>query len=141
MDTTGWLLLAGSILVAGGMQGYNIYRIEEFMRRTKGVIRFRPDLENVKEIINLNMRMAVVYIVLYVIFFIVIALMFFGGKMGQAVIIMFFFGIITLPFGLIGKSFEKKVKNLKIESNDPGIAETYQRWLVQWKEARFQLPD
>ncbi len=141
MDSNGWLLLAGSVLVAAGMQGYNIYRIEEFMRRTKGVIRYGPDLDHVKEIINLNMRMAILYIALYVIFFIIIALMFFGGERIQAVTIMFFFGVITLPFGLIGKHFEKKVKNLKIETTQPGIAETYQRWLVQWKEARFQLPD
>lgn len=141
MNSTGWQVLIISVLTAAGMHGYNIYRIEEFMRRTKGVIRFRPDLSAVKHIINLNMKMAIMYLVLYAVLLIIVLFMFFGGKSIQAVIIMFFFGIITLPFGLIGKKYEKKIKNLKIATNEPGIDETYRRWLIQWKEVRFQLPD
>ena len=141
MDTAAWCLLVGAIVAAVGMQGYSVYRIEAFIRQTKGVIRYRPDLMNVKKIINLNMMMAVAYIALYVIFFIIVAVMFAGGKWVQAVTIMFIFGIVTLPFGLIGKNFEKKIKNLKIETTEPDIAETYQRWLVQWREARFKLPN
>ena len=141
MDQTSLYILIVAILVAVGMQGYSITKIETLIRRTKGIIRYRPDLAEVKEVINLNMKMAVVYIVLFVIFFIIIARIFIGGRPFQAITILFLFGIITLPIGLIGKHFENKIRSMRIESDDKEIATTFERYLVQWKEARWKLPD
>ncbi len=141
MTASGLTILLIALISAAVMHGYNIFRIEQFMRRTRGVIRFRPDLMAVKTIININMRMAIVYLALYIIFFMVMVIMFVSGNQTQAITILFLFGVITLPLGMIGKNYEKKIKNLQIDAHEPDIAETYQRWLRQWKEARFQLPD
>lgn len=141
MDQASLFILIIAILAAVGMQGYSVAKIEAFIRRTKGIIRYRPDLIEVKEIINLNMKMAIIYIVLFIIFFIIVARIFSGGRPFQAITVLFLFSIITLPLGLIGKHFENKIKSIKIETDDQEIAKTFERYLVMWKEAKWKLPD
>ncbi|MEO0205925.1 MAG: hypothetical protein ABIL22_04540 [candidate division WOR-3 bacterium] len=135
------VILVVAILLSVGMQAYSVNRIVTFIRNRRGVIRSRIDLAELKEVINLNMKLAVVYIVLYVVFFILIVLMFVGGWASQAILIMFLFGIITLPVGLIGKHYENKIKSLRIESDDKEIERIFDTYLVQWKQARWKLPD
>lgn len=120
---------------------YSVNKITAFIRNKKGVIRSRIDLSELKEVININMKLAVVYIILYVVFFILILLMFAGGWVSQAILSMFLFGIITLPVGLIGKHYENKIKSLRIESDDKEVGRIFDTYLVQWKEARWKLPD
>ncbi len=141
MDQASLSLLITAVAVAAGMQVYSIVKIESLVRRTNGIIRFRPDLMAVKEVININMKMAIVYIVLYVLFFIIVARIFISGQMFQAITILFLFGIITLPLGLVGKHFENKIKTMKVEAEDPEIAKTFERYLVQWRQPRWQLSD
>jgi hypothetical protein len=64
-----------------------------------------------------------------------------GGSLGQAALCLFVFGIVTLPVGLIGKSYDKKIKTLRVEAGDQQIAEKFQEYLKQWNEARFHLSD
>jgi len=130
-----------AILVAIGMQAYSITKIQSLIRSTKGVIRSRHDLIAVKEVINLNMQMAVIYIILYIIYFIIVARIFIGGRLFEAIAMLFVFGIITLPVGLIGKSFENKIKSMRVESDDKEIMQIFKRYLVQWKQAHWKLPD
>jgi hypothetical protein len=54
---------------------------------------------------------------------------------------LFIFGIVTLPVGLIGKKYEKRIKTMQVQADDPEIAVKFQQYLKQWNEARFQLPD
>ncbi len=138
-DTLYTMIVA--ILVAIGMQVYSITKIQSLIRNTKGTIRSRHDLIAVKEVINLNMQMAVIYIILYVIFFIFAAKLFIGGRIFEAIAMLFVFGIITLPVGLVGKSYENKVKSMRVESDDKEIAQIFERYLIQWKQARWKLPD
>jgi len=51
------------------------------------------------------------------------------------------FSVVTLPLWLFGMNREKLIKNMKVEASDPEIAETYKRYLKQWKEPRFMLTD
>ncbi len=135
------MLLVAVCAIAIGFQGFSIYKIESLIRRTNGKIRSRMDLNEVKAVININMMMAVVYIALFVLLIIILFFRFIGGQPFQAIGVLFLFGIITLPVGLIGKGFEKKIHSMEVESTDPELKQKFERYLVQWKEARFRLPD
>jgi len=130
------------ILIAFGMQIYSNRRNALVYNQTRGVIKSRQDLLTVKNVINLSMKLAVIYILLFVLFILLMGLSVArGGSLGQAALCLFIFGIVTLPLGLIGKSYEKKIKTLRVEGDDPQVAEKFQQYLKQWNEARFGLSD
>lgn len=135
-------IVAIFIIIAVGMQIISIRKIEEVYKKTKGVIRTRQDLLTVKEPINLSMKLAIFYIGLFILFIIILAVSFIQGTpLSHVVLSLFVFGIITLPFGLIGKQYEKKVKSMQVQSDDPEIEKKFEQYLVQWNEPRFSLPD
>jgi hypothetical protein len=136
-------VLAASVLVALVFHGLSVYRIESLLEKTEGVIRTKQDLQAVKDVISLNMRMAIFYILFWLVLIAVLVGMVVTALIAfpKALMVFFLFGVITLPMGLIGKHFEKKIHSLKVESGDPTLAETFQRYLVQWKEPHFGLPD
>ncbi|UCF70533.1 MAG: hypothetical protein JSW49_10100 [candidate division WOR-3 bacterium] len=130
------------ILIAVGMQVYSNRKNADVYERTRGVIKSRLDLMAVKAAINLSMKLAVIYIVLFVLFIIVLVISVArGGSLGEAAFSLFVFGIVTLPVGLIGKTYEKKIKTLQVQTDDPQIAEKFQLYLKQWNEPRWRLPD
>jgi hypothetical protein len=134
-------VLIVSLLLAIGMQVYSILKIQEVYRKTKGVIRYKHDLLAVKEVINLNMKLAVLYLGLFGLLIIAVVVHFIQGMALQGIAILFIFGIITLPVGFIGKYFENKIRSMNVQADDQNISDTFQRYLVQWKQARFTLPD
>jgi hypothetical protein len=110
--------------------------------KANGVIKTRQDLLAVKDAINLSMKLAVVYIGMFVLFIVLLALFVARGtSLGHAALSLFVFGIVTLPVGLIGKQHEKRIKTMQVEADDPEIAKKFQQYLKQWNEARFQLPE
>jgi hypothetical protein len=124
------------------MQIYSNRRNALVYNQTRGVIKSRQDLLTVKNAINLSMKLAVIYILLFVLFILLMGLSVArGGSLGQAALCLFVFGIVTLPLGLAGKSYEKKIKKLQVETDDPQITEKFQQYLKQWNEARFGLSD
>jgi glucan phosphoethanolaminetransferase (alkaline phosphatase superfamily) len=130
-----------SLTAAISMQVYSILKIQEVYRKTKGLIQHHHDLLEIKEVINLDMQLAVLYLVLFGLLIVAVVLHFMQGMAVQGIAILFIFGIITLPVGLFGKHFENKIKSMEVKSDDPKITETFQRYLVQWKQARFTLSD
>ena len=56
------------VIVAVGMQVSSIRKSEHIHKKTSGIIRTRQDLLSVKEVINLNMKLAVFYIAMFVLF-------------------------------------------------------------------------
>jgi glucan phosphoethanolaminetransferase (alkaline phosphatase superfamily) len=134
-------VLIMSLVAALSMQVYSILKIQEVCRKTKGLIQRQHDLLEVKQVINLNMKLAVLYLVLFGLLIIAVVLHFLQGMAVQGITILFIFGVITLPVGLFGKHFENKIRSMKVTSDDPKITETFQRYLVQWKQARFTLSD
>ena len=110
--------------------------------KTGGIIRSRQDLLAVKQAIDLSMKMAVIYIVLFILFVILLGVFVArGASLGQAALTLFIFGIVTLPVGLIGRGYEKRIKMMHVESDEPEIADKFQQYLKQWNEARFGLPE
>jgi len=118
-----------------------IQKINSVYFRTNGVIKTRQELELVKDVINLSMRLAIFYILLFVLFLIFVVMLFINGAAGRAIGILFLFGIITLPIGLIGKHFENKIRTMEVQSEDPELATKFQHYLKEWNSARFQLSD
>ena len=130
------------IIIAVGMQIYSNRRNAVVYNQTRGVVKSRQDLLAVRAAINLSMKLAVVYILLFVVFILLMGLSVArGGSLGQAALCLFIFGIVTLPVGLIGKTYEKKIKKMQVETDDPQIAEKFQQYLKQWNQARFGLSD
>jgi len=130
------------IFIAVGMQIYSNRRNAAVYSQTRGVVKSRQDLLAVKAAINLSMKLAVVYILLFVLFILLMGLSVArGASLGQAALCLFIFGIVTLPVGLIGKSYEKKIKIMQVETDDPQVAEKFKQYLKQWNEARFGLSD
>ena len=128
------------IIVAVGMQVSSIRKSEHIHKKTSGVIRTRQDLLSVKEVINLNMKLAVFYIAMFVLFIIILIIAYFSGtRLGHIILSLFLFGVITLVVGLFGKTYEKKIKSMEVKSDDPEILRIYEQYLGQWKEPRFQL--
>ncbi len=119
-----------------------VARIQAVLPKLRGTVCTPADLDRVKGLINHSMRLAVWYLALFGLFILALAaLLIIGLPFGRAVACMFWFGAITLPVGLFGRRFEGKVRALRVVSNDPQLDATFQRWLVQWREARYQLPD
>jgi hypothetical protein len=130
-----------SLLLAIGMQVYSILKIQEVYRKTKGVIQYNHDLLAVRQVINLNMKLAVLYLILFGLLIIAVVIHVIQNMALQGIAILFIFGIITLPVGFIGKHFENKIRSMDVRADDQNIAEIFQRYLTQWKQARFTLPD
>jgi cyanate permease len=130
------------IAVAVWMQIKSNRKNTEVYEKTRGVIKSRQDLLAVKDAINLSLKLAVVYIGMFVLFIVLLALFVARGtSLGHAALSLFIFGIVTLPVGLIGKKYEKRIKTMQVQADDPEIAVKFQQYLKQWNEARFQLPD
>ncbi|MDI6738961.1 MAG: hypothetical protein QME74_01180 [Candidatus Edwardsbacteria bacterium] len=135
-------VIAAPVAAALVMHLLMIMRIQAIVPGLNGAIRDRQSLMRVKELINLSMKLAIFYIALYVLFILaLVALVTNGMPLFRAVGCLFWFGVITLPMGLIGKHFEKKIRGMSVESPDPDLGNTFQRWLAQWREARYQLPE
>jgi hypothetical protein len=135
-------VIAVPVAAALAMHLLMIMRIRAVAPGLNGAIRDRRDLLQVKELINLSMRLAIFYIALYVLFLLTLVFLVWRGlPFSRAVYCLFWFGVSTLPLGLIGKHFEKKIHSLAPDPADPEIGSTFQRWLAQWKEARYQLPE
>ncbi|MDQ7797469.1 MAG: hypothetical protein RDU76_00820 [Candidatus Edwardsbacteria bacterium] len=131
-----------AVIIAALMHLYNIAKSRGMIQQTRGIIRTSRDLQLVREVINLSMQLAIYYIAMSLLLLAVLAYLVISGlsfitAMGQ----LFLFGIITLPMGLIGKHFEDRVRRMEIQPPDPVLQETYSRYLAQWKEPRFKLPD
>jgi len=121
----------------------NMSKMSKTSTSLKGTIRYKQDLALVREAINVSMILAIVYLAVFGIMIVMLA--YFVVARGMFIITatthLFIFGIVTLPVALIGKSFEKKIKSLPVETDDPEIADKYQKFLVQWNEPRLKLPD
>jgi small-conductance mechanosensitive channel len=133
------VILGSAVVIALFFHFYAVSKIKTVLRETNGVIISMNDLEVVKEVINLNMKLAVYYIVFFVVFLIVLGVLALNKLFGEAAFVLFFFGVITLIVGLWGKTFENKIRNMEVKTDNPEIKETFERYLKEWGEPRLQL--
>jgi len=133
------IILGCSVGIALIFHFYAVSKIKTALRETGGMIMSMNDLEIVKEVINLNMKLAVYYIVFYVLLMVVLGVLVLNKLFGEAALILFLFGVITLFVGLWGKTYENKIRNMEVKTDDPEIKNTFERYLKEWGEPRLQL--
>jgi glucan phosphoethanolaminetransferase (alkaline phosphatase superfamily) len=133
------IVLGCSVGIALIFHFYSVSKIKTALRETNGVIMSMSDLEIIKEVINLNMKLAVYYIVFFVLLIIFLGILFLNKFFKEAVVILFLFGVITLIIGLWGKIYENKIRNMEVKTDNPEIREAFQRYLKEWAEPRWQL--
>lgn len=141
-ETIAGRILWLGIIAAFTMNGIMIFRTRTVVNEIRGEIRTRQNLMLVKGAINLSMKLAIYYLAMcgamLLIFLLLVSKgMPFISMMGK----LFIFGIATLPAGLIGKHFERKIKSLKVDSPDPSLAEAFDDYLSQWERPQFQIKD
>jgi len=133
-----FLLILG-ILIALAFQIVNILRIQDIYRKTGGKIESEDDLILTKGVINFSMEAAMVYIVFAIVFVVLLFVLSQGKYIMDAIKALFLFGIITLPIGLIGKNFEKKIKEMNVITESEEIKKRYKDYLQQWGKVRFRI--
>jgi small-conductance mechanosensitive channel len=133
------VILGCSVVTALIFHFYAVSKIKAALKETNGVIMSMNDLEIIKEVINLNMKLAVYYIVFFVLFIIILGVLALNKLFAQATFILFFFGVITLFIGLWGKTYENKIRNMEVKTDNPEIKETFEKYLKEWGEPRLQL--
>lgn len=131
------VILAVLISVAGnaGLKGT--------MRQLDGRVQTHQDLAAVRLAINANKRLAWAYMALWIGQILAVALAVktglttFFGAVGH----VFAFGVLTLPAGLWARSVENTFKAMAVDRSDPALAQTFHRYLVDWKKPSFSIPE
>jgi glucan phosphoethanolaminetransferase (alkaline phosphatase superfamily) len=133
------IILGCSVGIALVFHFYAVSKIKTALRETSGMIMSINDLEIVKEVININMKLAVYYIVFFVLLMVVLGVLVLNKLFGEAALILFLFGVITLFVSLWGKTYENKIRKMEVKTDDPEIKNTFERYLKEWGEPRSQL--
>jgi small-conductance mechanosensitive channel len=133
------IILGCSVLVALIFHFYAVSKIKTALKETGGMIMSINDLEIIKDVINLNMKLAVYYIVFFVLLIAVLGVLALNKLFKEATLILFLFGVTTLIIGLWGKTYENKIRNMEVKTDDPEVKKTFERYLKEWGEPRLQL--
>jgi hypothetical protein len=142
-DTSTWYLSVVPVALAILISFVANTKLSSTVKALGGKVRTRLDLQPIKEAINLNKLLAWIYIAVWLGQILLVILFAFNGQttFKGAIGHVFVFGVVTLPFGLWSKSVEKRFKGMVIESNDPLVGQTWQRWLVEWRQASLAVKD
>ncbi len=145
LDT--WFLSIGPAIMIAVMVWLNVRKRHDCLKDMGDTLRTREHLEKLKATINYNMKSAVIFSVLFTVSMAIIVFYsksrypfspYRGFVMGNHFMLL---GIFSLIGSQISRVSEKKLKRLKVDSTDPTIATTYQRWLKEWKGIRLKLSD
>jgi len=138
-----WFFSVIPIFIAIMMFAFNSSKMASAYNALNGVIRTRQDIGIVRDAINVSMILAIVYMAMFAILIVIGFIMMVGRNIHPLVFFahIFLFGLVTLPMGLIGKTFENRIKSLKIESTAPYVEEKFRDYLIQWDQPRLKLSD
>lgn len=133
------IILGCAVGIALVFHFYAVSKIKTALKETNGIIASMNDLEIIKEVINLNMKLAVYYIVFFILLIVILGVLALNKFFKEAAFILFLFGVITLMIGLWGKTYENKIRHMEVKTDDPEIKNTFERYLTEWGEPRLQL--
>jgi hypothetical protein len=138
-----WYLSVGVGVVYLLLALINGAKIKSVVEETGCSIRYDRDLQLVRDAINQNMMWAMGVIVSYILVFVTLWYKVATGglKLSAAGFHFSALALITYVVGRYSKKLERELKNLRVISSDPKICDTYRRWVRQWDEPRFRLPD
>lgn len=137
-----WLVSALPTGVAMAMAAASLHRSRAALRQLDGVIYDFADLEPVRPVIILSMRLTVAYILLMLAFAGILAALVTVTDMSQglAAAHMGVFGLITLPAAWYARVKELQLRELRVSSGDSSVEATYRLWLTMWNQPRVNLP-
>ena len=138
-----WYLSIIPVCIAVVISIFATGKLSGVYNALNGSIKTSRDLEVVREAININMQMALLYIALWLVFLVILVLLVVRKTIPFPVAVghLALFGVLTFPFAIWSKSVEKKFKSMVVDTDQQGIAETFQRWLVDWGKPGFKLKD
>ena len=132
---TTWHLPALSILLVCGAGLTGTFILDKTLARMNGAITSPHDLGLLKRAINLNMKFAVLVMVLYVAYFGALVWCYADGRISLNVLSVYLF-VSGLPCyacnALYIKKVEARAKNLPVNGYDPQLSATYRSYVEQW---------
>ena len=138
-----WYLSAIPIAIYSIICWVNAAKIRRVFDETGRAIRFDRDLQLVREAINFNMMWAVITGASYVLYFFAMAYQLAASDVAAYVagFHLMAVSLVTYIGGSKSKKLEAELKNMQVQSVDPKLRSTYDRWIRQWGEARLRLSD
>ncbi len=138
-----WYLSAIPVVIVYIIMVFVIAKTKATADEVGQTIRSIKDLDILKPTIDLNMKAAIILIATYLLYILAVAYFVFIEGMSLRVVSghLFIFAITIIPIILYGKNVESTIRNLKLETDDPEVVETFHRWLKQWDQPRWRLPD
>lgn len=142
-DFSTWYLSVVPVILAVLLGVAGNAGLKGTMRQLGGRIQTHQDLAAARLAINANKRLAWAYLALWlgqmiaVAFAVKAGLTTFLGAVGH----LFAFGVLTLPAGLWAKSVENTFKAMAVDRSDPALAQTFQRYLADWKKPSLTIPE
>ena len=132
---TTWHLPALSILLVCGAGLTGTLILDKTLARMNGAITSPHDLGLLKRAINLNMKFAVLVMVLFVAYFGALVWCYAGGRIGLNLLSLYLLasGLPTYACNtLYIKKVEARAKSLPVNSDDPQVSATYRSFIEQW---------
>jgi hypothetical protein len=131
------------MLIGLTMQMVNMTKMNKTHALLNGTIQSWSHLSRVRDAINLSMKFAIIYLVLFAAMFVVLLtfVLFLGMFITTLATHLFLFGVVTLPVGLWAKRAEGRVKTLAVRAEDPEIERRFNDYVLQWGQARLKLQE
>lgn len=138
-----WYLSAVPVAVAAIMMIAHGMAMKRTSDALMGAIKDERDLGLVRRVINQSMILAVVYLAMWIAMVLLLVWLSVSRRMTRGALFMHLmvFGVVTAPIGFAGKLFERPIKSLRVEADDPSIAAKYQGFLAQWGKPQLKLRD
>jgi Flp pilus assembly protein TadB len=128
------VVIVAMLLLYAIVAGVATERLKRVGQKLGYRIGSEPDLQDVKSIITLNMRVSFLMIALAMSF--LAALLFTGNGLYSVLLL-----IVTVPFGAYSTRAEARFRAMEIAPENPALALRFQDYLRQWKECRIKLED
>ncbi len=138
-----WYLSIIPLGVSVAFHLFASFRIKRACDYVDECISSYDDLFYVRDAINTSMTLAIYYLAFFLVLIAVLGYFVTARGMGVGLAMnhLFIFGVFSIIPALGTKHFEKKIRRLAVDAEDPNIEATFKSWLAQWGKAQFRLKD
>jgi hypothetical protein len=139
-----WPVAFFPVLILCSLASWASRRIAATLDELGDTIRSRHDLSLLRRAINLNMATAMLLLILGALYIALLHYSMRAGHISSNRTLAAYAAFSALSFMACHKlrisPVERRAREMTILCDDPGVEETYRRWLRQWREARLWLP-
>ncbi len=138
-----WYFTFLAIISAYAINITGIIKMKSTREKLNSFLRSYQDLMLLKKTLKINVMLAILLVSIFLVYVGIFVYLFFAQDMRLSSITEhgFAFGVLTLPAGFITKRFEKPLKTLTVQSDDPVVKENYERIIKAWGKPGFKIPD